>query len=39
MVAFIDDRRTLQEVEPIYRVLPIATSTYYAHVAGRAEPT
>ena len=38
MVAFIDDHREAHGVEPIYRVLPIAPSTYRAHVAGRRDP-
>ena len=29
MVRFIDDHREEYGVEPIYRVLPIAPSTYY----------
>lgn len=38
MIAFIDDHRGLYGVEPICKVLPIAPSTYYAHVANRADP-
>ncbi len=38
MIAFIDDHREVYGVEPICRVLPIAPSTYRAHVAGRADP-
>jgi hypothetical protein len=38
MIAFIDDRREAYGVEPICRVLPIAPSTYHAHVARRADP-
>jgi putative transposase len=38
MIAFIDDHRGTYGVEPICRVLPIAPSTYHAHVAGRADP-
>jgi transposase InsO family protein len=38
MIAFIDDHREAYGVEPICRVLPIAPSTYHAHVAGRADP-
>jgi len=38
MIAFIDDHRTVYGVEPICRVLPIASSTYHAHVARRADP-
>ena len=38
MIAFIDDHRTAYGVEPIYRVLPIAPSTYRAHAARRADP-
>ncbi len=33
MIAFIDDHREAYGVEPICRVLPIAPSTYHAHVA------
>ena len=36
MIAFIDDHRGEYGVEPICRVLPIAPSTYHAHVAERA---
>jgi len=39
MIAFIDDYRGVFGVEPICRVLPIAPSTYHAHVAQRADPT
>jgi putative transposase len=39
MIAFIDDHRTAYGVEPICRVLPIAPSTYHAHVIRRADPT
>jgi hypothetical protein len=38
MIAFIGDHRDTYGVEPICRVLPIAPSTYHAHVAGRADP-
>jgi transposase InsO family protein len=38
MIAFIDEHRAVYGVEPICRVLPIAPSTYYAHVAQRADP-
>jgi len=38
MIAFIDDHREVYGVEPICKVLPIAPSTYYAHVARRADP-
>jgi putative transposase len=38
MIAFIDDHRSVYGVEPICRVLPIAPSTYRAHVAQRADP-
>jgi transposase InsO family protein len=37
MIAFIDEHREVYGVEPICRVLPIAPSTYHAHVAGRAD--
>ena len=39
MIAFIDDHREVYGVEPICRVLPIAPSTYHAHVAQRADPS
>lgn len=39
MIAFIDDHREAYGVEPICKVLPIAPSTYHAHVARRAEPS
>jgi len=38
MIAFIDDHRQVHGVEPICKVLPIAPSTYHAHVAKRADP-
>ena len=38
MIGFIDEHRGLYGVEPICRVLPIAPSTYHAHVARRADP-
>lgn len=38
MIAFIDEHRDVHGVEPICRVLRIAPSTYYAHVARRADP-
>ena len=38
MIAFIDEHRARHGVEPICRVLPIAPSTYHAHVAKRADP-
>ncbi len=38
MIAFIDDQRQVYGVEPICKVLPIAPSTYHAHVAKRADP-
>ena len=38
MIAFIDDHRAPSGVEPICRVLPIAPSTYHAHVARRRDP-
>jgi putative transposase len=39
MIAFIDEHRVVHGVEPICRVLPIAPSTYHAHVARRGDPT
>ena len=38
MIAFIDEHRDAHGVEPICRVLPIAPSTYHAHVARHADP-
>jgi putative transposase len=38
MIAFINDHRQMYGVEPICRVLPIAPSTYHAHVARRTDP-
>jgi putative transposase len=38
MIAFIDDHRGAHGVEPICKVLPIAPSTYHAHVAKRHDP-
>ena len=38
MIAFIDDHRRAHGVEPICKVLPIAPSTYRAHIARRADP-
>ena len=38
MIAFIDDHREAHGVEPICKVLPIAPSTYYDHVARRCDP-
>ena len=38
MIAFIDDHRADHGVEPICKVLPIAPSTYHAHVARRVDP-
>ena len=39
MIAFIDDHRGVHGVEPICKVLPIAPSTYRAHIAKRADTT
>lgn len=39
MIAFIDDHRAEHGVEPICNVLPIAPSTYHAHVAKRLDPS
>ena len=39
MIAFIDDHRGTYGVEPICAVLPIAPSTWHAHVARRADPS
>lgn len=38
MIAFIDDHRGAYGVEPICKLLPIAPSTYHAHVARRSNP-
>ncbi|MCR4282592.1 MAG: IS3 family transposase [Bauldia sp.] len=38
MIAFIDDHREAYGVEPICKVLPIAPSTFHAHVAKRIDP-
>lgn len=38
MIGFIDDHRGAHGVEPICKVLPIAPSTYYDHLAKRADP-
>jgi len=38
MITFIDDPREAYGVELICRVLPIAPSTYHAHVAQRSDP-
>src|SRR6202020_2851829 len=38
MIAFTDDHGGAQGCEPICKVLPIAPSTYHAHVAKRREP-
>jgi putative transposase len=39
MIAFIDDHPQAHGVEPICKVLPIALSTYQAHVAKRVDPS
>ena len=39
MVGFIDAHRDGHGVEPICAVLPIAPSTYYEHLAKRADPS
>jgi putative transposase len=38
MIAFIDDHRGAYGAEPTCKVLPIAPSTYHAHVARRRDP-
>ncbi len=38
MIAVIHDHRAAHGVEPICKVLPIAPSTYHAHVAKRRNP-
>ncbi len=37
MIAFIDDHQEAYGVEPICRLLPIAPSTYHAHVGRRID--
>ena len=37
MIAFIDDHKNSHGVEPICEVVPIAPSTYYDHLARRAD--
>ena len=39
MIAFIEDQRIVYGVESICRVLPIAPSTYYHHLACLADPS
>ena len=39
MISFVDDHRATYGVEPICKMLPIAPSTYYEHVAQRQDPT
>lgn len=39
MIAFVDDYRDVHGVEPICRLLPIAPSTYFEHVARRRDPS
>jgi transposase InsO family protein len=39
MIAFIDDHRGAYGVEPICKELPIAPSTYHAHVARQVDPS
>lgn len=38
MTAFVDEHRSAYGVEPICRVLEIAPSTYYDHLAKRVDP-
>ncbi len=38
MIAFVEEHRDVHGVEPICRLLPIAPSTYYEHVARRRDP-
>ena len=37
MIASIDDHREAYGIEPICKVLPIAPSTYHAHIAQRVD--
>ena len=39
MIAFIEDQRIVYGVESICRVLPVAPSTFYHHLACRADPS
>ena len=39
MIAFIEDHRAVHGVEPICKLLPIAPSTYHAHLAKRDDPS
>jgi hypothetical protein len=39
MIQFIEDHRADHGVEPICRMLPIASATFYDHLAMRADPT
>lgn len=39
MIAFIEDQRIFYGVESIYRLLPIAPSTYYHRLACLADPS
>ena len=38
MIAFVEENRTIFGVEPICRVLPIAPSTFYAHLSVMRDP-
>jgi putative transposase len=38
MIAFVDDHHGVHGVEPICRLLPLAPSTYFEHVARRRDP-
>jgi transposase InsO family protein len=38
MIAFVEEYRDVHGVEPICRLLPIAPSTYFEHVARRRDP-
>ena len=38
MIGFINEHHAVPGVEPTCRVLPIASSTYHAHAARRADP-
>jgi hypothetical protein len=38
MIAFIDDHRDAHGVERICKLMPIASSTYWAHAARRRDP-
>ena len=38
MIRFTDEHRSVYLAQPICKCLPIASSTYYAHLAARRNP-